>query len=334
VNDTAANQKEPTMAKHIDVLLLCALPASGKSEVRRYLASLSPEECEQQFGIGETVQLDDYPYVHMMRRVSQELRALGEDPVFFDADNLPMKEPLDWGTLTELLNRDFRDLVTGTRPEPHLAIDWLLERFDDCRATVGADRFLDTLSPEVRAKLREILEPEARDLLEKKNAGVPETLDGKTVVIEFARGGRQGSSMPLPDPWGYQYTLRVLSEEILEKAALLYIWVTPEESRRKNEERADPNDPGSILHHGVPIEVMLNDYGTDDMAYLLETSGRPNTIEIHAHGRTFFLPVGRFDNRVDRTTFIRKPQQEWTDEEIAALRAGLREAFDQIFSHL
>ena len=57
------------MANHLDVLLLLALPASGKSEARTYLASLSPEECEQHFGIGHTVQLDDFPYVHIMRRV-------------------------------------------------------------------------------------------------------------------------------------------------------------------------------------------------------------------------------------------------------------------------
>src|SRR5438093_10001146 len=82
------------MSEIIDVLLLLALPASGKSEVRRYLASLSPEQCRGDFHLGPTVQLDDYPYVHMMRRVSQELRKQGADGVFFDSDELPMKEPL------------------------------------------------------------------------------------------------------------------------------------------------------------------------------------------------------------------------------------------------
>src|SRR5437763_12614164 len=89
------------MSKLIDILLLLALPASGKSEVRRYLASLTPDQCRDDFHLGPTVQLDDYPYVHMMRRVSQELRKRGEDGVFFDSDDLPMKEPLDWGTLVE-----------------------------------------------------------------------------------------------------------------------------------------------------------------------------------------------------------------------------------------
>ena len=76
------------MARILDVLLLLALPASGKSEVRRYLASLSPEQCRNDMHLGPTVQLDDYPYVHMMRRVSQELRKAGEGGVFFDSDDL------------------------------------------------------------------------------------------------------------------------------------------------------------------------------------------------------------------------------------------------------
>src|SRR5881296_2873165 len=99
------------MSEIIDVLLLLALPASGKSEVRRYLASLSPERCREDFHLGPTVQLDDYPHVHMMRRVSQELHRLGADPVFFDSDEQPMKQPLDWGTLVELLNEDYEDVV-------------------------------------------------------------------------------------------------------------------------------------------------------------------------------------------------------------------------------
>src|SRR5437870_13004024 len=92
------------MSTTLDVVLLLALPASGKSEVRRYLAHLAPDQCRGEMHLGPTVQLDDYPYVHLMRRVSQELRRRGHDGVLFDSDDLPMKEPRDWGTLIELLN--------------------------------------------------------------------------------------------------------------------------------------------------------------------------------------------------------------------------------------
>lgn len=322
------------MAKHIDVLLLTALPASGKSEVRRYLAGLTPEQCEQQFGIGHTVQLDDYPYVHMMRRVSQELRAQGEDPVFFDSDNLPMKNPLDWGTLMELLNEDYDDLVNKNRPAPECAVGWLMDRFDANREKVGAPAFWKVLSDKSKTAVTEPLRPESEKLLADKVAEVPDTLEGKTVVVEFARGGADGSTMPLQDPWGYQYSFRMLSEAMLEKSCILYIWVSPEESRRKNDARTDPDDPGSILHHGVPIEVMLGDYGCDDMVHLLEKSEKPDTVTVKAHGKTFHLPLGRFDNRVDRTTFIREDEAKWSDEDRENLQKGMGEAFEQIMSQL
>ena len=322
------------MAKHIDVLLLTALPASGKSEVRRYLAGLTPEQCEQQFGIGHTVQLDDYPYVHMMRRVSQELRAQGEDPVFFDSDNLPMKNPLDWGTLMELLNEDYDDLVNKNRPAPECAVSWLMDRFDANREKVGAPAFWKVLSDKSKTAVTEPLRPESEKLLADKVAEVPDTLEGKTVVVEFARGGADGSTMPLQDPWGYQYSFRMLSEAMLEKSCILYIWVSPEESRRKNDARTDPDDPGSILHHGVPIEVMLGDYGCDDMVHLLEKSEKPDTVTVKAHGKTFHLPLGRFDNRVDRTTFIREDEAKWSDEDRENLQKGMGEAFEQIMSQL
>ena len=146
------------------------------------------------------MQLDDYPYVHLMRRVSQELRKLGQDGVFFDSDDLPMKEPRDWGTLIELLNEDFDDLVAaprgaeaGRRRLP--AAEWLLDRFDAARRKVGARPAFGQLDPAVRAELvAKALEAECAELLRDKNAGIPDTLEGSTVVIEFARGGPDGAT--------------------------------------------------------------------------------------------------------------------------------------------
>jgi len=318
------------MAQLIDVLLLLALPASGKSEVRRYLAQIAPERCHDDFHLGPTVQLDDYPYVHMMRRVSQELRKLGRDGVFFDSDELPMKEPLDWGMLIELLNEDFEDLVQRRRAAPASASEWLLDRFDAARARVGAEPALGRLPADARAALVRALAKESSNLLRDKNAGIPESLDGRTVVIEFARGGPDGATLPLPAPLGYRYSLATLSDAILARAAILYVWVTPEESRRKNRERTDPNDPGSILHHGVPMAVMMGDYGCDDMAWLLEHSGRPDSVRVEARGREYLLPVARFDNRVDKTTFVRADREAWKAADVAALHAGLKEALDRL----
>ena len=318
------------MSKHIDVLLLLALPASGKSEARRYLASLSPEQCQEQFGIGHTVQLDDFPYVHIMRRVSDELTARGHAGLFFISPALPFRNPVDWLTLIELINEDYDDLVNQRRPAPESAALWLFDRIDAARVRAGGEAVIGTLDAGLRREIAGPIEDEARKLLADKVAEVPDSLDGKTVVIEFARGCADGQTFPFPHPYGYQASLNQLSGDILAKSSILYIWVTPKESRRKNAARTDPNDPGSILHHGVPLAVMYGDYGVCDMAYLLETSGRADAVKAVHGGQDYYLPVGRFDNRVDKTSFIREEPDDWSAADVAELQRGMREAFDQL----
>ena len=318
------------MSSVLDVVLLLALPASGKSEVRRYLANLTPEQCRDEMHLGPTVQLDDYPYVHMMRRVSQELRRAGHDGVFFDSDDLPMKNPLDWGTLIELLNEDFEDLLQKNRQSPAGAAEWLMARFDAARAKVGAPAVLGSLDAGLRAKLVAALEPESKQLLLDKNAGIPDTLEGKTIVIEAARGGPDGATFPLPTPLGYRYSLAQFSDAILSRASILYVWVEPEESRRKNHERTDPNDPGSILNHGVPMAVMMGDYGCDDMAWLIAQSDKPDTVKFESRGTVRHLPVARFDNRQDKTTFVRADRAAWKADDVKKLHDGLGEAFARL----
>lgn len=324
------------MPRPLDLVLLLALPASGKSEVRSYLASLSGDEALNGFHLGTTVQLDDYPYVHLMRRIAEELRSRGQDGVFFRSSEEPMQETRDWGTLIELVNEDFEDLRKQPTLEPVSAASWMFERLDAARRKVGAAPKLGTLDRHTRCALADAVEADARQLLDDKKAEMARGRDltGKTVVIEFARGGPHGATPPLPDPLGYQYSLARLSDAILQRASILYIWVTPEESRRKNEARAKPGREGdaSILHHGVPIRVMMEDYGTDDMSYLIETSDSPGTVCVHAHDRLYHLPVARFDNRVDKTSFIRDDRAQWRPEDIRAIHDGLKDAFTRLAS--
>jgi hypothetical protein len=318
------------MAKLIDTLLLLALPASGKSEVRKYLSLLSPDQCHREFYMGPTVQLDDFPYVHIMRRIDEELAKAGQESIFFLRGDRPFSDPIEWGTLVELLNEDFQDLLAKRVVRPTSAAQHVFDRFEAARQRVGGNAKISKLPTKVQQTLCTALEAEAADLLQKKHAEYPDSLEGKTIVLEFARGGADGSTMPLAAPFGYQYSLGLLSEEILRRSSILYIWVTPEESRRKNDARTDPNDPGSILHHGVPIEVMLKDYGCDDMEYLISKSDKPNTVRLTAHGKTFHLPVARFDNRVDKTSFVREDRSKWKPEQITALHDGLAGAFAKL----
>ena len=322
------------MSNLIDTILLTALPASGKSEVRRFLALQDAETVASEYPLGPTVQLDDYPYVHMMRRVSQECVEMNAAPPFFHSNDQPFLDPRDWGTLIELINEDYRDLHTKPTIAVASAAAWLFERLDRARGKVGAPPMFDQLNEDQRQTLAERLEQEARTLLDDKLAEIPDSLEGKTIVIEFARGGAQGSDMPLQPPFGYAYSFATLSDEILEHASVLYIWVTPEESRRKNDERAKPGLEGdaSILNHGVPIAVMLGDYGTDDMSYLIESSDRDQCVRVETRGRHWYLPVARFDNRKDRTTFIRDEQDAWSAADVESIRSEMHRALTVLAS--
>jgi hypothetical protein len=320
----------PAMSKPLETLLLLALPASGKSEVRKYLAGLSPAQCREELHIGPTVQLDDFPYVHLMRRIDEEIEAAGAARAYFHSPERPFLDGRDWRTLIELVNEDHADLVVGRQIHVPSAAAYLFDRLDAARARVGAPPVLSRLAAGVRARVMARLEREAADQLREKQAAYTDSLDGKTLVIEFARGGPRGAAMPLRAPYGYLGSIPMLSPAILERAAVLYIWVTPEESRRKNEARTDPDDPGSILHHGVPLAVMLEEYGCDDLEHLLGASGAPDTLRVAAHGREYVLPVARFDNRVDRTSFVRNPREAWKPAEVEALHAGLRDGLTRL----
>ena len=317
--------------KVFKVVLLQALPASGKSEVRNFMAHVEPGRLRDEFHIGANLQLDDFPYVHMMRRIDNELEAMGEARIFYPGE-APFIDGRDWGTLCNLLNEDYHDLMNRVKVCPDSAAQYLFERIDRAGLGAGIAPRMGLLAEAVRAKVAEKLEAEARAMLDEKQAAYPESFEDKTVVIECARGGPDGASLPLTGTFGYQYSLPMFCPEILENAAILYIWVTPEESRRKNADRADPNDPGSNLHHGVPMAVMLGDYGCDDMEYMRQHS-RENCVSFEAHGKHWDIPIGVFDNRVDKTSFLRAEPAAWDPDKVADVTAAIRAATDAMFDN-
>jgi len=325
----------------LDIVLLFALPASGKSEVRRYLANLSPEKCRDEFHMGPTLQLDDYPYVHFMHRIDDELAKHGWHYVYYKGPHRPFQDDWEWAALVELLNEDFDDLARGRQTRVQSAAQHLFDRFDRAHAKVGLPEPLGDVPYRIRRRVAEALEEECAAELETKNKTCSEDPEGKTIVIEAARGGPNGAAFPLTPPVGYQSTFQQLSEQILGRAGILYIWVDPEESRRKNIERGRPDGQGSILHHSVPMEVMVGQYGCDDMDWLIKQSDRPNTVRVERifedvapdghvtyRDRVFHLPVARFDNRSDKTSFVREDPAGWADPDVAALHGGLKKALD------
>ncbi len=314
-----------------DIILLTALPASGKSEVRRFLKHLAADELLKEFYIGKNIQIDDFPYVHMMRRIDEELNKNGKERIFFQSPEKPFKNPYDWGTLIELINMDYKDLISQKRYNEHAGL-WLINRIDEAGIKAGIKPRMVSIENGILKKIADAIEKEAKDILEEKYSYYTDNFSDKTIIIEFARGGAEGASMPLKEPFGYAYSLKMLDEDILSKAVILYIWVTPEESRRKNYERANPNDPGSILHHGVPIEVMLNDYGCDDMFYLAENSEIKNTITVVKDSKKFYLPFAYFDNRIDKTSFLREDPSKWDPKKVDEIRKMIKDATTMLYS--
>ena len=320
------------MSEVFNTVLLVALPASGKSEVRNFMANIEAERLQKEFHIGENLQLDDFPYVHMMRRIDNELQAMGEERIYYPGED-PFNDARDWGTLCQLLNEDYKDLINRNVVNPDSAAEYLFERIDRASQAVGLPPRNSLIREDVRKKLAETLEVEARQMLDEKNAQYPESFENKTIIIECARGGPDGSSMPLSGSYGYQYSFPQFCPEILENAAILYIWVTPEESRRKNNDRANPDDPGSNLFHGVPMSVMLGDYGCDDMQYLREHTEKENTITVEAYGKKYYLPIGVFDNRVDKTSFLRADKADWDGQLVEDVTRAIREATDTMWAN-
>ncbi len=326
------------MSEFLETLLLFSLPASGKSELRRYLASLTPEQCRGDFRMGPTLQLDDYPYVHLMHQIDDQLKANGLPYAYYLGPHRSFRDPWTWAVLIELLNEDYANLMAGRQVTVASAAQHLFDRLDAAHARVGLEQPLGEVPHRIRLRLAESLEAECRAELDALNRQNAEDKTGRTLVIEAARGGPNGSAFPLTPPHGYETAFQTLDPAILAKAAVLYVWVDPTESRRKNIERGRPNGQGSILHHSVPMEVMLGQYGCDDMAWLLDQSDRPGTIRVErvlqAGDRhtthSFHLPVARFDNRQDLTTFVREDRASWNPADVAKLHGGLKAAFGSL----
>lgn len=332
---------------HLPILMFSSLPASGKSESRRYLKSLTKKQTEK-FHLGETsTQVDDYPYVDAMRKIDAAAEKILKETVFFDKDTTMFFSSFDWGTLVYMINDDYFDIKKCNPKIPSQyskdPVKWLLNKYDVASVKTGelSARFFDLKKKHGEEKFnlfKTEIEPLATTILKEKYENIPTSLEGKTIVFEFARGGAKGSPMPLNPPYGYEYSLALFDKEILEKAAILYIWVTPDQSYAKNQQRAQEGTEGKSqtvstqlsLNHGVPHNVMVGEYGTDDIEYLLNRSPNKNMLPIMKDDEIINIKCGRFDNRTDLTSDFRKPQNEWTAEQIAKMEKGMKEAFDAL----
>lgn len=108
-----------------------------------------------------------------------------------------------------------------------------------------------------------------------------------TTILEFSRGSEHG---------GYRRAFQHLSPQVVERMALLYVQVSWEESFRKNDERFDPQQPGSILQHSIPTDKMKTLYKETDWPEL--SAPDPEFLSIQEQR----VPYAVFDNEDDLTT--------------------------------
>ena len=108
-----------------------------------------------------------------------------------------------------------------------------------------------------------------------------------TIVIEFSRGSEHG---------GYKSAFENLSQDVLERLAILYVDVSWEESLRKNRKRFNPDRPDSILEHALPDERLERLYKEIDWEDV--TAPDPDFIQIQGAE----VPYVVMDNQDDVTT--------------------------------
>ncbi len=138
----------------------------------------------------------------------------------------------------------------------------------------------------------------------KRLARNPNHTKENTVIVEFARGGDHG----------YQEAFSYLSDEILRRAAIVYVHVSYEESLRKNRRRQRTGMEDSILYHSLPDKKMECYYKTDDWERL--SGGMPEGwIEVKGHPVPFVV-------------FVNEPEK--TDDP-AKLGPALEEVFGRLW---
>jgi len=144
----------------------------------------------------------------------------------------------------------------------------------------------------------------------KKLATNPNYHDQYTAIIEFARGGENGIGE----------ALSYLSDDILNKAGIVYIDVSYEESLRKNRARKRVGQEDSILFHSLPDEKMEFYYKTNDWEKL--TKNDPEFITV----KDIKIPYSVFHNEPDLTTAGGEPLGKALEETFDVLwqRTGMR----------
>jgi len=115
----------------------------------------------------------------------------------------------------------------------------------------------------------------------------PDYHERYTTIIEFSRGSEHG---------GFQRAFDHLTQEVVDRMAVMYIKVSWDESLRKNRARFNPERPDSILEHGLADEKLALLYQESDWEQV--SAGSPTHLDIQG----VQVPYAVFENEDDVTT--------------------------------
>ena len=114
--------------------------------------------------------------------------------------------------------------------------------------------------------------------------------DHTTLILEFARGSEHG---------GYAEAFLHLADDLLHRAAIVYMFVSFEESLRRNRRRFEPERPDGTLEHSVPEDVLTRLYRDEDWAKF--SAADPDFLTV----RGIRVPYVVFENQVHVRTGVR-----------------------------
>ncbi|HAK45921.1 MAG TPA: hypothetical protein DCO79_08400 [Spirochaeta sp.] len=99
------------MSKQFPIIFLIGRPAAGKSEIIRYLKQCEPAERLERFGIGEFIEVDDFPMLWTWFEEDALLSRMGEERLHSTDDGY-FKYPHLWNLLIERIDLDYKKLLT------------------------------------------------------------------------------------------------------------------------------------------------------------------------------------------------------------------------------
>lgn len=313
----------------IEKVHLWALPGSGKSELIAWLESLLYEQRLAKYGLGYIVHLDDFPWIFIMRSIDRALKEMGLPPAFFYAEDDYFIHPeISWSMIMFILHREYRMIEERRQyalADSNCGNDALLI-LDEVRKELGVPPLFSSngilgLTIDQYFDLKSKIYQVVYDQFFKKNRAFPaDGLHDKTLFIEIARGGPKGwpqDKKLLID--GFEHSVRYMDPQMMDKAGVLYMQVSPEETLRRNEVRSDPDNPGSTLRHKVPLRVMERCYAMTDFFRMCQKSHIPNCLIVKTKGDfRLTVPCATFDNEDDKTSIFRS-EQPWPQAEVAKM---------------